>query len=259
MKKIIVLLISLLFLIVIIFSIKSQEGFNKNEDVVAMVGSTPITRKMLYRELIFYQTIDPNFKITKKSMTKVLNNMINKYILIEEAKREKIDTSPEFLDKMRNYWEETLIQLLYKRVNKSFLIVVSEDEIKDFYRIKSLRIEAYVSTFFTKSDAEKNLEHFPDKNSIHYYDINSTNLPLKLKLIVAGLRSESGPKIIEVGDKFYLVKVINISKKEIPPYEKIRDMLKSELKELKREEKFEEWLIRLKKNIKVKIYYNNLR
>ncbi len=259
MKKFILLLLFLILLMVVIFYIKSQKKVVENKNVVAMVGNTPITKEMLDRELIFYQTIDPNFKITKKSMVKVLNNMINKYILIEEAKREKIDTSPEFLDKMRNYWEETLIQLLYKRVNKNFLIVVSEDEIKDFYRIKSLRIEAYVSTFFTKSDAEKNLEHFPDKNSIHYYDINSTNLPLKLKLAVAGLKSEVEPKIIEVGDKFYLVKVINISKKEIPPYEKIRNMLKSELKEIKREEKFEEWLKKLKENIKVKIYYNNLR
>lgn len=261
MKRTIIVILILILIILLLYFLLGKNGETKPDikDAVAVVGNTTITKEMLNKELLLYQKINPDFRITEDTKAKVLNNLINKYVLIEEAKREKLDTSPEFINKIRNYWEETLIQILYKRAEKKIDVVVSEEELRDFYDIKKKKVEGFVGTYLTEEEAKRGLKNFPDKSAVKYFDINNSNLPLKLKLEIKNLKEGEISPILNIEGKFYIIKVTKIDEKDIPPFEKIRGMLKNELSQIKKQRKFDEWLNSLKKRTNVKIYYSNLR
>jgi hypothetical protein len=85
--------------------------------------------------------LDSDFKLTEEAKKEFLEELIKKQILIQEAKRLKLDTKEDFVRAIQRYWESTLIKNLLdlKGQEISKTIYVSEDEIQRRYeeRVKS--------------------------------------------------------------------------------------------------------------------------
>jgi len=261
MKKIYIPIFFLLFAFLVIQIGCQHKKGNAAEEFVARVGNSVITKDMLNRELAAIQRMDPSFEINKETKMKQLQLMIDRMVLINEAKREKLDTKEEFIQAIQKYWEQTLIKDLYSQLRKKLepTIVVSDEEIETLYKLKKYRISGNVGIYFSLKDAEdaakkKNIS----KEWNEYFDINSSELPMEVKLAVLNLKEGQFSKPIKVNNRYYICQVTKKEENQLPPLEKVRDALRSEYKGYKLDRKIQQWINGIREKTKVEIYKDNL-
>ncbi len=94
--------------------------------------------------------LDSDFKLTQEAKKEFLEGLIKNQILIQEAKRLKLDTKEDFVRVIQRYWESTLVRNLLdlKGQEISKTVYVSEDEIQKRYeeRVKSGELLAPLTT-----------------------------------------------------------------------------------------------------------------
>ena len=80
--------------------------------------------------------MDQDFKLTQQAKQQFLESLIRKELLIQEAKKRKLDRKEKFIRAIERYWESTLIRdlmdLKCEEINKR--ISISEEEIDARYR-----------------------------------------------------------------------------------------------------------------------------
>jgi peptidyl-prolyl cis-trans isomerase C len=111
--------------------VKKVEELTTKTAVVASVGEKQITMKELNDKL---EQIPPQYRMTFKGedKKKLLENIIDRYLLTQEAKRVKIDTIPEVEQKVEDLASNILIQeLINREINQK--IVISDEEAKKYY------------------------------------------------------------------------------------------------------------------------------
>lgn len=66
----------------------------------------------------------------------LLEEMITKQVLLQEAQRQNFDKDEVFMDEIERYWEQALLKILYKKKSKELAasITVSDKEALDEYR-----------------------------------------------------------------------------------------------------------------------------
>jgi hypothetical protein len=67
-----------------------------------------------------------------ESNSDVLDSIITKQLLIEEAQKLNIDKEPNFRKELQEYYEQSLIKILTERKNASFQIQVTHQEVENF-------------------------------------------------------------------------------------------------------------------------------
>ena len=80
--------------------------------------------------------LDREFKLTKEAKNEFLDQLITKEILIQEAKRRKLDRKEKFIRAIERYWESTLIRDLMEMEGQKIekRAVVSQEEIEMRYK-----------------------------------------------------------------------------------------------------------------------------
>lgn len=108
---------------------------SQDKKVIATINDYPLTLDEFQYELASEMELDKDFKLTREAKRKFLNRLIQKELLIQEAKRLKLDTREEFRRAIEKYWESTLIKNLLELKGKEIAkkCVVSEEEIVDRY------------------------------------------------------------------------------------------------------------------------------
>lgn len=80
--------------------------------------------------------LDKDFKLTREAKKEFLEQLIRKELLIQEAKKLRLDRKDKFMRTIERYWESTLIrdviELKSKEIEKK--VYVSEDEIEIRYK-----------------------------------------------------------------------------------------------------------------------------
>ncbi len=80
--------------------------------------------------------MDPDFKLTQQAKQQFLEGLIRKELLIQEAKKRKLDRKEKFERAIERYWESTLIRdlmdLKCEEINKR--TPISEEEINARYK-----------------------------------------------------------------------------------------------------------------------------
>ena len=135
-KRMMFILIALLFsigcrTIAPVEEVKKVEELTTKTAVVASVGEKQITLKELNDKL---EQIPPQYRMTFKGedKKKLLENIIDRYLLTQEAKRVKIDKTPEVEQKVEDLASNILIQeLINREINQK--IVISDEEAKKYY------------------------------------------------------------------------------------------------------------------------------
>ena len=117
-----------------VFSCTKKEA--NEEKVIAKINDYPLTLDEFQYELASQMELDKNFKLTKEAKRQFLDQLIQKELLIQEAKRLKLDTREEFRRAIEKYWEATLIKNLLELKGKEIAkrTLVSEEEIADRYK-----------------------------------------------------------------------------------------------------------------------------
>lgn len=114
---------------------KTKAPSRPTEGVLATVNGEPIYLKDFKRELALKVKQDPTFKITPQTMQDVLELMVNRHLIIQEAMKKRLAEEDRFVNTIRIFWEQTLTRDFIDYKNKEFeaYIYVTEDEIKNYY------------------------------------------------------------------------------------------------------------------------------
>jgi len=242
-KKLCVGIISLVFLAFINYGC-GRSG-NKKDVVLAKANDSKIYVKDFTKALAFRHKKDPFFRTTPRAIQDQLNLMIDRTLLIQEAKKENLDEKERFVNTIKTFWEQTLIRDLMKEKEKEFskAVSVNEDEMKGYY--ENLK---YEGTFFiirtnSQDAAKKLLGRNPDTlhwdeevGPISYDEVSSQILAEAFSV------PQGGRKMLTDGKNFYIVYVKE--KREIPvrPYGELKDAILEKIEDKKIQVLFEKWL-----------------
>ena len=177
----------LLALLIVIspFSGCSPENGDQGE-VLARINDYRLYLDDFQKQLAEEVELDHEFKITREAEEKFLEDIIKKELLLQEAKKYRLDQEKDFIRTIERYWEATLIRnlLMIKGREIEKLITVSQEEIKDYYlnmkktrddlpplgdmqdelrRIvkedkKTQQLEAWITKLRTKAEVVSNLD-----------------------------------------------------------------------------------------------------
>ncbi len=115
----------------------SGEGDDEGKPL-AQVGDYVFTEKAFREraaEWAYYQGLGA---LTQDSRKALLEQEIDKELLIQEAVRHKLHEDDKFRKTIENYWEQTLITFLLEKKNKEIkdTIIVTSEEVKARYEAR---------------------------------------------------------------------------------------------------------------------------
>lgn len=229
-------------------------------DVLAQAGDIQITRQMLDRELAQLQAIDPGLRITRDVRQRQLETLIEKILLIQEAKRLNLDTQPNFIETIQRHWEKTLITNLIQHATDGMKgdIAVTEEELQILYQLKLFRVHGRIAVFFSSQSYEDVLKKLPSAEWMDYFDINSARLPLEVKQRAMAAGPGSEPFKVEAEKKFYFVQVLEKTSNDIPGFDELREALTAECRQQKLDDAIQHWMQQLKNRTPVKYQIERL-
>jgi hypothetical protein len=211
-------------------------------DIAVTVNGHDLTR----------QTIDNRygkFGYHSKGLPDIVDEVITREILLQEAQKQGIDKEPSFREALRNYYENSLIKVLLDRKNNAIEVSVSNDEINRYLSFSGKLIT------YTK------LDHIPASpgDAAQVKGVTSTvlfdDLALTLRLTLYSLSPGEFAVTADTGSEQYGVRLdkVNTSTADTvspPSREKIRGILI----EFKREREMRRWLSDLRKKASITIH-----
>ena len=108
----------------------------ERREVLARVNNFELTFAEFERQLAQELELDPDLRMTKEDQKTFLEELIRKEVLIQEAKRRRLDRKERFIRSMERYWEATLIRDLMelKGAEIDRRTYISAEEVQDHYR-----------------------------------------------------------------------------------------------------------------------------
>ena len=112
------------------------EQDTEKDEILAKINDYELTQKEFEDLLVSNIELEENFKLTKEAKKLFLDQLIQKELLIQEAKRLRLDTKQKFIRAIQLYWESTLIRDLMELKGKEFnqRTYVTQEEIEDRYK-----------------------------------------------------------------------------------------------------------------------------
>ncbi|MBW1704104.1 MAG: hypothetical protein JRJ86_02945 [Deltaproteobacteria bacterium] len=125
------------FLLVLCFSLFccAKEEKTEKKEILARINDYELALKDFEFQLVDELEMDQDFKLTREARKEFLDQLIRKELLIQEAKRLKLDRKKNFVRTIERYWESTLIRNLMELKGKeiSKRTVVAQEEIESRY------------------------------------------------------------------------------------------------------------------------------
>lgn len=127
-----ILLWSMVFLLLVSSCTRRDDGDNQT---LATVGGYKLKVSEFQRLLATEMEYDQDLKLTTEGKAHFLEELIRKELLIQIAKKRKLDQEQKFIHTIERYWEATLIRNLMALEGEkiSTRIVISQEEIESRY------------------------------------------------------------------------------------------------------------------------------
>lgn len=113
----------------------SKGGDSNDKNILATVNDFKLTVAEFQNQLAADKEIDRDLKITEPVKKNYLDQIIQKQILIQEAKRLKLDQQAKFIRTIERYWEATLIRNLIDSKSQEIekQVIVTQEEVQRAY------------------------------------------------------------------------------------------------------------------------------
>jgi len=233
-----------------------------NDPIVATVNEEAIFASDIEREVKLKSTRDPFFRMTYRSFEDQLQMIIDKRLLIQEARKKRLDEKQLFIDTIKVFWEQTLIRNLVRHMEEHLVqsIEVTEGDLKKYYNRSSFQMVFQV----IKSEDLTQLQKFYDTSfsqvpwdqeigPIGYEDAGSVMIKEAFDL------PQGARRIFTEGDDHYLVYAKKKIKMMLTSFEEMKDPLTERVREAKRQESFRAWFEDVKDQAKITIDKDNLK
>ncbi len=126
----------LVFFTLSFFACSNETQKEKNNDTLAKINGYKLSYDEFQRQLADELRYSPDIKLTKDVREKFLNQLIQEQLLIQEAKKLKLDRKKEFVRAIERYWKSTLIRNLLeiKGEEISKTILIPQEEVEAYYK-----------------------------------------------------------------------------------------------------------------------------
>ena len=128
-------------ILLVLFSIQPfacSERRQEKTEILAEINDYKLTLGEFQLRLAKEMEMEKDFKLTREARKEFLEDIIRKELLIQEAKRLRLDKEENFMRTIEQFWESTLISNLMDIKGRDVCrgIVISEDEIAECYAMK---------------------------------------------------------------------------------------------------------------------------
>lgn len=109
--------------------------------ILAKVNTYRLTQDEFQSQLAQELEFEDDYKLTSMAKEAFLEELIRKELLIQEAKRRKLDQEEKFVRAIERYWESTLIRGLLDLKNREIesKTLVTQEEIEQLYTEMKIR------------------------------------------------------------------------------------------------------------------------
>ena len=209
---------------------------------------------------------------SKQQKDQILEELIAKEILLQEAQRLNLDKQRSFMKEIEGYWEQALMKSLINKKLKelSALVQVNSKDILEEYAHMKLRINAQMVLFNGKPDAEKlskataNFDEIKQalKSKIawevpaDWYIVN--DLPQKLEDVIFSMKMGEVSAPVEYDGSWIVVRVLNEEPQQVGTLEELKPRITEDIVRKKKEALLNNWILELRSKANVKIYRETL-
>ncbi len=249
-------ILMLLASLTILFSCSGVEDENK---YVAEVNDTPISLEEFEREVSVASRRDPTLRITDEALENILDTMIEKRLMIEEAVNNGLSEDEKFIETIKTFWEQTLIRELIDLKTKQWSdrLFVTEDEIKNYHKLMGYRVTFRTVKVTEEAEAEEAQRRLargePVEGARTVGPVLLENISYTNPLYEAFNLSEGETRTIRLRDGFLVVQVIKREKVDPPELSEVYDEIKSNIYEYKKQQMLDKWLEDLKRSSHIKV------
>ncbi|MDD5680172.1 MAG: hypothetical protein PHI59_02905 [Candidatus Omnitrophica bacterium] len=257
------------FTLAIAFLVSGCAGKKGEERIVASINNYDMTVEDFdYESKSILDTgrMLGEIPVTKEEM---LDALIIKEILIQEAVRENLDKEKDFMRSIEAYWEHTLLKDLLTKKSEEIAkkTVVYEDEINRYYEKMKNKIKAKIIVFSDEKYAGKGMsqdgdtlnswEKEPQKFAISYvvpskwYILGEGESPLEY--YVFGINPDKAKGIVKVSGKWALIVVEETAPNDIGKLASLKNEITRRISAVKGKEEMDQWLESLRLKTRVKI------
>ena len=234
-----------------------EKGGSQRENI-AVVNDTPISLSEFQKEVSILSKRNPAFKATPQTLEEQLNTIIDKKLLLQEARSLGLAEDERFIETIKTFWEQTLIKELLELKAREWAdrLFVTEEEInRQYQRMRRIPFVRLVRTGDKKQAGEikgKMLKGVRVKGEeafgpLFVEDVRSDAL-LHAFDMAAG---EAG--VYEDNGGYVVLHVIKTKMSGIPPLKEVYNRIKTSLLEQKKQNVMEEWLKEIKRGARIQI------
>lgn len=202
-----------------------------------------------------------------KAKEELLEGMITKELLIQEAQRLNFDKDKAFMEEIENYWEQALLKLLVQKKLKEFsrIIKVDNKDVQNEYARMKQKVLADLVILDNKSSAQSLSDagnKFDEvKKSLKDKIISSPpadwyisgDLPEELEVVLFSLKPQEISQPFKYENGWAVIMAQKAEAKSVEPLEKAFAQIKENIAKKKREAMLGKWLVDLRNNADVKI------
>jgi hypothetical protein len=182
------------------------------------------------------------------SSNDLIDSVITKQLLIEEAQKLSIDKEPSFRKELQDYYEQSLIKVLMERENASLKVEVSDQEVDNY-----LNCFGMTYSFMRLKTLEPPSVESLKKNGM-VYSARFEDLSENLQLVIAGLKPGEIAMEFETGNENYAVLLEKIEGTRGKPASIDPVKVRKTLAEHKRRQQINNWINDLRKKASVTIH-----
>jgi len=205
-------------------------------------GRNKIEEGQLVARINNYQLTTDDFKDEaallkgNKSKDEILQEMITKKILLQEAQKLNLDKQKAFMKEIEKYWEQALLKFLIKSKSNEFsrTIIITKQEIQQRY----LRMQTrYFAQIYEQPAAWW----------------SAGDLPLSVENVLYSLEPGQISKTFQYGGKPIAIRVLKKEAVTLEPLEKMSKQISRDLLEAKKAQALEDWIEEIQSRATVKI------
>ncbi len=211
-------------------------------DIALTINGHSITDKTIAQE-------HKKFGYHTVAQTDLFDAIITRELLIQEAQRQGIDKEPDFKKALKDYYETSLIKVLYERKNRQLVVNVDESEINH-----------YIS-YLNKTVTFTRLDKIPENASAAATATGVSDTSLfddladSVKVLLSSLSPGQFGVMFDTGNEKYALRLDKVQDlHNTNPYKPKKKHIIAALKEFKREQMINAWLTGLKNNATVTIH-----
>ncbi|MCK9554457.1 peptidyl-prolyl cis-trans isomerase [bacterium] len=246
---------------------ETPAGRLSDDEVVASINGYGLTVGE-FKEQAEYPLIDRYFsKDPATAKEEILENLVMKNILLQEAQKLNFDKDKEFMRDIEHYWQQALLKLLLNRKAAEITGDVSVKDAEILYEYKKMRRKMFAGLTVLSS------KETADKLSAAGENFEKVKKELKDNILsdepadwwVAGdLPDSMENKLFELtpggisvpvryGNGWVVMRLTKEEVRDIAPIEKISQQIKENILEKKKEMAMELWALEVRGKAKVEV------